>query len=42
MPATTADSDDPSRPDDGGPPRPPAGTATHDLAELWQDTGGSD
>ena len=42
MQPTAADRDDPTRPADDGPYLPPADTAALDLAELWQDTGGSD
>jgi hypothetical protein len=43
MQTNAADREDLNRlADDGCPHQPPADTATHDLAELWQDTGGSD
>jgi hypothetical protein len=43
MQTTAADREDLGRLADDGCPHPPADdTATHDLAELWQDIGGSD
>jgi hypothetical protein len=43
MPTTAADREDLTRQtDDACTLQPPPDTATHDLAELWQDIGGSD
>ena len=43
MQTTAADREDLGRPaDDGRPPTPTGDTATHDLADLWRDLGGSD
>lgn len=42
MQTTAADRDDLSRLADDGCPNTTGDTAVHDLADLWQDIGGSD